>query len=70
MVNTSNTGPNPGDTNTTAQTQTPIAEVYGTPGTGKIPQWNVANGRFEWTDPNATYVSTCGAANGTADSVA
>jgi hypothetical protein len=67
MANTSNTGPNPGDTNTTAQTQTPIAEVFGTPGTGKVPQWNGTTGRFEWTDLSAAYVTHAGPSNGTDD---
>src|SRR4051794_26098540 len=46
--NTSNTGPNPGDTNTTATTQTPVVEVFGTPGDGKVPTWNATTQRFEW----------------------
>src|SRR4051794_35330044 len=54
--NTSNTGPNPGDTNTTATTQTPVVEVFGTPGDGKVPTWNATTQRFEWGSGSAASV--------------
>jgi hypothetical protein len=56
--NTSNTGPNPGDTNTTATAQTPVVEVFGTPGDGKVPTWNAAAGRFEWGSGSAASTTT------------
>lgn len=43
-----NRGPTPGATNTAVTTQTPVTEVYGTPGDGKVVQWNATTGRLEW----------------------
>jgi hypothetical protein len=55
MPNTGNTGPGPGDTNSTAETQTGVVEVYGTPADGSVPAWNATTGRFEWSAPTGTY---------------